>query len=266
MHNISVIEIADIRVALEINDPAFAALVRERYAEFIIAHERPHTLVRVTVNAGSRLKVWTSETYLDGNHLIYRADYDAAWVNLDRGYGLLELTPESNVENFLRALYAYLGARSGALLLHAAGIVKDRAGYVFFGASARDKLTMAQWSREQGCTMLSDDLVMLKKTDAAVRVFGAPFREGAQTNAPHLNHSARVAGEYALAPSARHRLAALAPADAIARLATAAPFTQNDPTHARCVTELCADLVARIPVRELHLRDAGVWKVMNEVV
>ncbi|MBI5648862.1 MAG: hypothetical protein HZC40_00185 [Chloroflexi bacterium] len=271
MSNVIELEIAGIRAGLEITDAALSAQVRERYAEFIVANGRPHTHVRVAVIAGARFVPprsgpWAIETYRDGNHLIYRSYYDAAWVNLERGYGLLELAPESDVENFLRVLYAQLGLRVGALLLHAAGVVKDHAGYVFFGASGSGKTTIAQFARELGYTVLSDDLVVVKKNDASVRVFGVPFRGGEMTDAPRVNHSARVAGLYALAHAPRHRLAALAPSDAVARLAACAPFVMAESASARCVMTLCSDLVARVPVRELHFnRDAGFWRVINEM-
>jgi len=270
MSNLIEIEIAGIRVELEIPHAAMSGRVRERYAEFIVADDRPHTRVRVEVNAGARFLSprpgpWAIETYLDGNHLIYRSYRDAGWVNLDRGSGLLQLAPEAEIENFLRVLYAHLCLRAGGLLLHAAGVLCQSAGYVFFGASGSGKTTVAHLALDLGHTIVSDDLVILRQRGETWHVFGVPFR-GDLWQAPRANAVGALAGLWSLVKDSQHYTVATPSSRAVSQVAACVPFVTSNPVNAQRVVHLCADLVAQVPVRELHFcRDAGFWSVLNEM-
>ncbi|MBI5303648.1 MAG: hypothetical protein HY868_16045 [Chloroflexi bacterium] len=270
MPNVIELDIAGIRVALDIADAAMRVKVRERYAAFIVAEGRPQVRVRVEVVAEARFVParpgpWVIETALAGNRLTYRSYFDAGWVDLDGGEGAVKIAPHADVENFLRVLYAHLCLRAGGLLLHAAGVVRDQAGYVFFGESGSGKTTTARLSLDLGCAVLSDDLVILKKDGDSFRVFGVPFR-GEMMEAPRTNLSAHLAGLYALAKDTRHYLAPVVSSRGVSRLAACVPFVMSQPANAGRVMKICADLVAHVPVRELHFsRDDGFWKVIDEL-
>lgn len=266
MSHLVEIDIAGMRVGLEIANETMRAQVCKRYAAFLATDTRPHTRVRVIVTAGARFlsprkSPQTIKTYLDGNHLIFRAYRNAGWVNLDRGDGLLELAPETGIESFLRVLYAQLCLRAGGLLLAAAGVLTATAGYVFFGAAASGKTTVARWAVELGHTVLSDELVMLLPRDGTWRVFGAPFCGAA----PRGTAGGVLAGMWALVPDHQHDTVALPPARAAALLAACAPFVTTDPATAQRLVQICAQVAAQVPVRELHFRrDSGWWSVLDE--
>ena len=263
------LEIAGIGVALTITDPGMIARVREHYADFIVAAGQPQVNVEVKTIPGARFVPerpgpWVIETQLEKNHLTYRSYFDAGWVDLERRVGGLETAPEADLENFLRVLYAHLCLRHGGLLLHASGVVKGQAGYVFFGASGNGKTTVAQLSLGLGYIVLSDDLVILKTSGDQCRVFGVPFR-GTLPEAPRTNAVGNLTGLFALAKDTRHYLVEMSKSRAVSRLAACAPFVMTEPAHAGQVMKICAELATRVPVRELHFsRDAGFWEVIHE--
>ena len=269
MSNLVNLEIAGIRTALEIFNDKMLAKVRERYAAFIGNEARPQVLVRVQVVPGARFVEprpgpLIVETTFDGSRLTYRSYTDAGWADLDRGEGELQLAPETDAENFLRVLYAHLCLREGGLVLHAAGVLRERGGFVFFGESGSGKTTTSRLSMELGYTVLSDDLVILRKRDDTYRVYGVPFR-GEMMEAPRTNASGNLVGLYTLVKSQQHELIALAPSRAISRLTSCIPFVITDPTSAGRVMQICSDLVAHVPVRELHFsRDSGFWRIIDE--
>lgn len=259
-----VLNIAGTRVALAIADAAMLANVRKRYAEFIVVEGQSPITVQVKVSPGARFiepqpGPWVIETARHGNRLNYRSYFDAGWLDLARGVGRLEIAPDTEVENFLRVLYAHLCLRDGGLLVHAAGILRGNQGYVFFGPSGSGKTTITTLALEQGYTALSDDLVIIKKQGEAYCVYGAPFR-GEMPAAPRTNRSARLEGIFCLAKDTQHHIVNLPAPVSVARLAAAAPFVMEEPAQAHQVIRFCADLMAHKPIRELHFRrDAGFW-------
>ncbi len=261
------IDIAGIAVAVEIEDDEMRAALCERYAEFIIARAEPQVTVTVKVAAGARFVPlrsgpWIIELDEKGDRLNYRSHFDSGWMEIEAGKAFLEIAPEADIENFLRVLYARLCLREGGLLLHAAGVVRDEAGFVFFGPSGSGKTTTARLS--PGHTILSDDLVIVKIDDGGVRVHGVPFR-GDFADAPRVNRRADLRGLFTLVKAAEHAVSPLPPPEAIARLLSCVPFVMTDARRARRAMEIGLQITERVPVRALHFRlDSGFWGLLNE--
>ena len=261
------INIAGIAVALAIDDDEKRAAVRERYAEFIAASPRPQVTVRVKVAAGARFVPlrsgpWVIELDEKGDRLDYRSHFDAGWMEIGAGKAFLEIAPEADIENFLRVLYARLCLREGGLLLHAAGIVRGEAGFVFFGPSGSGKTTTARLSPE--FTVLSDDLVIVKIGEGGVRVHGVPFR-GDFAEATRVNRSAELRGLFTLVKAPVHAVVPLPPPEARARLLSCVPFVMTDARRARRAMEIGSQITGRVPVRALHFRlDSGFWGLLND--
>jgi hypothetical protein len=261
--NVVQLDIAGITVALEIADAVKRAAVRERYLEFITTGRDPRAVIRVEISAGAqfipmRPGPWIIETSYDRGRLKYRSHCDAGQVEVEGGTGVLEIAPEADVENFLRVLYAHLCLREGGLLLHAAGVVHEGAGFIFFGPSGSGKSTASRLSLDK--TILSDDLVIIRIHGDEVRAYGVPFR-GDFPEAPRVNMSAALRGLFALVKAPEHAIARIDPPGALARLLACVPFVMIDAAHARRAVEICAQVVERVPVRALRFRpDSGFWK------
>ena len=268
MHDTLGLDIAGLCVALQIADQETYARTRETYAEFL-SQVAPACTVRVELRPGAdfvprHAGSWDIETALAGDRLSYRSYDDAGDVDFQTGTGLLALAPGAGAENFLRVLYAHLCARSGGLLLHAAGVIRDGRGHVFFGRSGSGKSTTARLSRAAGCTVLSDDLVILRKVEGVFRVFGVPFR-GTAMEIPRTRADAPLAGLYALVKAPQHALVPLDRPHAVAALTRSVPFVMAAPLSGNAVIAFCADLARTVHPAELHFRkDDGFWKVIDE--
>jgi hypothetical protein len=66
-------------------------------------------------------------------------------------------------------------AREGGLLLHAAGVVTERNGWVFTGDSGTGKSTLARWFTASGATVLNDERIILRHVKGHFRVWGTPW-------------------------------------------------------------------------------------------
>ena len=259
------LSIAGISVALEIPDVGMRTAVLERYSEFVVTGGAVQALVHVETREGARFVPlergqWIIELATERGRLSYRSHYDAGWIDIERGAAFVEIAPEADIENFLRVLYAQLCPGAGALLLHAAGVIRDQAGFVFFGPSGSGKTTAARSSLDH--TVLSDDLVIVEIEGTAARVHGVPFR-GDFREAPRVNGSAELRGLFSLVKAPRHALSAVATPEAMGRLLACAPFVMTGAASARRAMELSRLLIERVPVQALHfLPDPGFWEVV----
>jgi hypothetical protein len=263
-----IIDIAGIGVALHIVDEPMAAKTREQFAGFLSAAGTAQVAVRIDVTPGAQFIVrgpgnWVIETALYGERLTYRSYEESGWVDFEAGTGVLELAPEAEVENFLRVLFAHLCVRSEALLVHSAGIVRWGHGYAFFGPSGSGKSTCSRLSLDAGCVVLSDDLVIIRKEGADLRVYGTPFH-GTAMEIPRTRADAPLSGVYALVKGPEHLLVPMHTSRAVAAVARSVPFVMSVPDSVRLVIAFCAELARTTRVAELHFRkDNGFWRVID---
>lgn len=272
------LRIADLPVSLVLADlnAATRAQMLERYAAFRVPPQSAAVTIRVCVEPGAayiplnHAPTWQIRTAVRDGRIEFMSHFEMGWIERAVGQGALVLRPQGDPENFLRVLYAWLCLDHDALLLHACGVVRQgrgpsttlRAGYVFFGPSGSGKTTTARLSLDQ--IVLSDDMVIIQKHGAGLRVCGVPFR-GDLPAAPRTNGSADLRGIFTLVKDTQHSVAPLATAEAVARLAACVPFVMTQPANAQRVTQICAEIAARVPVRALHFRrDAGFWSVIDE--
>lgn len=263
------LSIAGIPVTLRLNnlDEPMRARLLERYAAFVAPVPPAALAIDVQVEPGPEYipfdsaETWQVKSAVQAGRLEFESHLEKGWMDLTAGHGGLTLRPKGDTENFLRVLYAWQCLDRGALLLHASGVVRLGKGYVFFGPSGSGKTTISQLSLEH--TVLSDDLVIVKKYSQTCRVYGVPFR-GDMPEAPRANVEADLRGLFMLVKADEHRLTPVSASEAVARLAACVPFVMSQPANAWRVAELCADLVASMPVFALHFRrEAGFWSVID---
>lgn len=264
------ISIADLPITLQLDqlDAAARAKIVEHYTDFIVPPAQAQYVVDVRVEPGVEFipfgfsMAWQIRTTRKNDRIEFESHCEKGWVDGATRRGELVIRPRGgNIENFLRVLYAWLCIEDNSLLLHACGISRHQRGYVFFGPSGSGKTTTARLSAND--TILSDDLVIIKKNRGRFLVYGTPFR-GDLPEAPRTNQSADLAGAYALTKDSRHFLAPLAPSEAVARLAQCVPFVMQQPQSALRVMDICRDLVTLVPVRMLHFRlDSGFWELIR---
>ena len=262
------IKIADICVALELDDAQTIAQISDRYADFLSPNVTLEVVVRVEVQEGVQFVSpqpgpWVIRSSFHDNGLTFESYFEAGAVDLATGQGRLLMAPQGNVENFLRVLYAQLCLDHGALLLHACGVVRDGKALVFFGPSGSGKTTMARLSSDY--TVLSDDLVIIKKRNGTYKAYGVPFR-GDMPEAPRTNAQTDLYGLFRLKKAALHFTKPLGHSQAVAELISCVPFVIEDLAMSQRAMDICADLVASVPVKELHFsQDQGFWGMIDEI-
>lgn len=263
------ISIAGMPVALSLGnlDEATRRQIEDRYAAFAEDQNPRMPGVKIEIEPGPPFipfrvgSSWEIRTSKRNGRIEFESHLEKGWINQTSGEGLLVMRPEGNPENFLRVLYAWLCLEDEGILLHASGVVREGRGFVFFGPSGSGKTTVSSLSLNY--TVLSDDLVILKRKGKEVRVYGVPFR-GELVEAPRANLSAELSGLYVLVKDSAHHLSPVPPFEAVARLTSCVPFVMTDSANSARVMEICGSIEARVPVQALHfLPDAGFWRVID---
>ncbi|MBI4787234.1 MAG: hypothetical protein HY782_09330 [Chloroflexi bacterium] len=263
------ISIADWPVVLQLEgcDEKKWTRLTEYYAAFTVPIEPAAFGVRVQVVPGEAFiapelgSTWQIRSTARNGRIEFESHYEKGWADWTTGQAELVMRPNADPENFLRVLYAWHCLDEGSLLVHAAGVIRNGRGYVFFGASHSGKTTISRFSLDH--TVLSDDLVIVKKQGDKYRVLGVPFR-GEMVEGPRTNAAADLCGLFALKKDGEHHVAELTQSEQVARLAACVPFVMSQPANIARVTDVCADLAARVPIRELYFRrDSGFWSVID---
>jgi hypothetical protein len=186
--------------------------------------------------------------------------------------GILRLcstTPEhpalGAMENYLRWVIADLALAGEGFVLHAAGLVRNGIGYVFFGPSGAGKSTLAGMSAAmgQGFGILSDDLVLIRRKKNVFEVSSTPFA-GTLPQSNKRPGAYPMIGLYRLKQALHHSLCPVQPlALATASVLTCCPFVTDASARRDRLLPLVESCCKAVPVQELSfLKDPGFWEIL----
>ncbi len=186
----------------------------------------------------------------------------------DRVVAWLAPEVEDAVHNLLRWALIPRLLRSHAFLVHAAGIVRNGVGYLFFGQSGAGKSTVTGFiaKSDPHAIVLGDDGVIIEFAEgqALPSIHAAPLGSGYSRVAPPPL-SAPLGGLFALSQDEAHRVVPLAPAEGAAALLASAMCVD-----ASADLDLRMDLSVRFAFSKCGIhrlqfrRDPGFWPLILE--
>lgn len=262
------IDIGGFIVSIETKDGSIRKRISERYQEFLCTDNTPQLTIFVNVQPNALYiepvpGPWVIDVDYKDNRLTYQSYLERGEVDFVSGLGHLDMAPEANIENFLRAIFAWLCLTNGGLLLHAAGVIRNGLGYVFFGPSGAGKTTTSRLAA-RSADIVSDDLVIIRLNNGSGTLHGVPFR-GQLSEAPRANQSAPLKAMFRLRQDTAHFVEPLSHIKAVADLVASSPFVVSDLSLANRLVEVCDVMAKTLPVMQLHFkRDDGFWKVIDE--
>ena len=145
-------------------------------------------------------------------------------------------------------------ADAGMLVLHSSYIVtRQGQGILFSGPSGIGKSTQAAlWQRYAGAEIVNGDRALVRPDTGTV---SGVFYAG--TSGISRNVTAPLQAVILLEQGAENRVCTLRPREAFARLLSQCAYYQRDAASAARMTELAAQLVTNVPVRQLTCRADG---------
>ena len=267
-HFLITLDIAGCIVALKTEEDAVAKRIFSRYRDFLSTDKPPLVEIDIKILPGARFiepkpGPWIIEVEFDNGNLSYQSYLERAEVDFSSGYGTLEMTPEAKIENFLRTVIAWLCINNNSVLLHAAGVIRNGSGYVFFGPSGAGKTTTSRIAAKSS-DVVSDDLVVIRLENGIGRLYGVPFR-GELSEAPRANQNAPLQAIFRLRQDTDHYIEWISPVKAVADLVASSPFVVQELSLSNLLIEVCSKISKSVPILTLHFkRDDGFWKVIDE--
>jgi len=201
--------LAELRIEIEGLDAALATSLRDRYGVYADeGAERADTALRVRFareacdyfieppTSPEFNPVWLA---CDGSLIRYLGYQIAGWFDTRARRGEILLSrgdhePELRaLENYLRCAVAWSAAERGGALVHAASLVRDGTGYLFYGESGAGKSTLS--AVDTRARVVSDDLsLLLPAAGGGLDLVGSPFRGTYEQGAPVVGRFPLKAG------------------------------------------------------------------------
>lgn len=143
---------------------------------------------KINLDSPSQTDITVSENEIEINN-----EYILGKVDIALGKGIAILNSKDvkmGMDILLRNIFTIMLIKKyNGIALHATGILKDGKVYIFAGPSKNGKTTVSRISLSCGYTVLSDDLVMIRRIDNNYFVFPTPswshIQEGKIENRPY---------------------------------------------------------------------------------
>lgn len=243
-----IVEVAGIRVRLNVAHATLDEAVQHRYAAFR-AEGEPDLVWDVQVR--DREHSIAAEPVVEhGGGLRYALRYGAVEADLDLAARAGVLRVPDNVlyvDAAFRITLTLLLLERGGLLMHACGFVRGGRGFVLFGPSGAGKTTVSRMVPPE--QVLSDEVVAITLGDSGVTAHGTPFYGDLGISNPGSAPAATLARLH----HGDDRLENLSPASATSAILNSTMFFCHSP-H---VTERVIDVASRVAlhgVRSLTFR------------
>jgi len=145
-------------------------------------------------------------------------------------------------------------------MLHAAGIMRDKKTYLFFGHSGSGKTTISRLSTNK--LVLNDDLVILMPENNGWQVYGTPFWNPTQVKPAAQN--APLVGLYKLVQDKSVFLKSIPASEALAELISNVPIIPADPGRTLKLIARLSEIMNSAPVQKLHfLPEPSFWDIIT---
>jgi hypothetical protein len=162
--------------------------------------------------------------------------------------------------------YAQLLALNQGMLLHAAGVVKDKLAYLFLGHSGEGKSTVARLSRHY--QVLGDDEIAVKKRGSFYLAFATPWKQASFIKL-HNRLPARIRALFFLKKSKRVSFKPISPQEAMVRILMHHThfLMDTEMPPIRYLFATCADLVKSVPAYLMEFRkNKNFWPELEKAI
>jgi hypothetical protein len=166
--------------------------------------------------------------------------------------------PLADLKYFVRVAFAICAFQHGAILLHAAGIVRHGAAFALFGHSGSGKTTAARLST--GLPVLSDDLVLLRQGTTGWEAWASPF---GRRRCPEVR-SAPLGALLRLVQGPEDRLEPLSLGVALGELVANSPVINADPGRSLALIARWEEILKSVPIALLRFRKSDTfWEIVD---
>ncbi len=268
----TVVEIAGLTIRIRTESLELIESAKKRYKKFLsftnnfFLNLDVHLSTCVHFPNPNGTEDFFNDQVFQNDKCLVRSNYFTGYIEKNTNIGKVicdDASPLSWLEHFLRITYAILALQKGYLLFHGAALVKDGMGYIFFGPSGCGKSTVTELSNV--CTVLGDDLIVIKKKDNHFRAYATPFNSEENTGFQITNTNAPIIGLYRLKQSDTTFIKEMNPAHILAELLMSVPSVNKNIYASSPAIDLCTQIIDTIPCYEMYFtRNNKFWKLINK--
>jgi hypothetical protein len=260
------IEVAGVCISLESYSSELISSVKKDYALFL-SYSPPSLVLDITLSeetyvndsSWAGLAISGETLRLSDNYLESKID-----ISLTRGSAILSKSGLSiGLSTLLRNMFTLLLLfKQNAIILHAAAIVRDNKVYIFLGHSGSGKSTVSQLSDD--CTVLSDDMVVVKQVNGSYHVFPSPFWLDMQRG-KRENRGYQIGGIFTLIQDETTYLKKIPPAQAMADIFTV-PHIPAEMQPVQKLFNSFSNILNEYDLYEMHFtKDKSFWRHIDEL-
>jgi hypothetical protein len=261
------VEIAGVRIDFITRSTELMTQLVNLYSAY---EGKGHPVAEIYLEAMNHAMLWedpNSDFDIQGPYVVQR-DFAAKRVSdsVERAVTLVPTGLDDSIHNLLRWFMPPLLLKRGAFLMHAAGLVRDGFGYVFFGQSGAGKSTSVSLAvaedREVG--ILGDDAVIIQMShaDAGPRVLTAPFGSGILKMSP-LPIDIPLKGLFSLQQFERTYVGNIGFAEGVASLLASAMSVRFQDAIDERIALATRFAFSPIGIRRLYFKkDPDFWKLI----
>jgi len=269
------VEIGDIPILLQPNDPKFCNVLEDRYAGFLNPDSRPACQFEIQLDPRGRPSGEDARVTRRGALWSFqRGDFRATW-DARAGRGRIRQCPNPySIDTVLRITHSLVLAREGGFLVHAASAIRNERAFLFAGVSGAGKTTMARLAPPDA-TVLTDEISYVRRIGHVgawlqpgvarhrhYKAYGTPFagelaRVGANTSAP-------LETLYLLVQGPENRISPVPKIDAARALMRHVLFFAEEEEMVARVFDSVLEFVSRVDVAQLEFTpDARAWDLIR---
>lgn len=263
-----VIEIAGLRLALELPTASMTTRVLERYEGFLADLQESDADIELSFEIDAKAPrfhpVWVENPAVRSRGDLMKAVIEGeafeGEVDWSRGRGRARIPDSlSHVDLFVRIALGGRLLREGDTLLHAAAVRRDGWGMVFCGPSGAGKSTIADLCRERGLDVLADEMVVVRHSGAGVRIHGTPFWKGGAGGLP-------AGAIFLLEQAPAAEAAPLAPDRALSEILAAGGAPLDLPPVQQAFFDAVGGVLRRVPAYRLRFaKHPGFWAAIDRL-
>ncbi len=200
--------------------------------------------------AGLLLESLDTKTHQPCSRALVSKDFSHVdvWTRREEVGSVLGWVPMKIINPIVEVCLLTALAREGGLLLHSAGVLADKGGYVFTGSSGAGKSTLSGFFAERGASVLSDERTIVRKSGDTFVVHGTPW---VGSGAYAKNELGLVTGLFCIRHGPQHHTEAMSPSAALSFILPQCFLPHWNRAAMEATLAFLSDLVLHVPCKSL---------------
>ncbi len=242
----------------------FLGEFEKRYSPFLVEKENPDFILEIYEkndqflgNENGLLKL--EETIEDGNKILlsnFAKSYQIDGDGISKVFIKKNLSSVSyfiSFENHFRWVFSYRILKEGGFLLHSSSFIKNDKAHLFIGDSGDGKSTVAEFAKNAGHKILSDDLNIIFKNSDDYYATSSPFY-GQMPQNEKCKDIYKVGGCYRLRKSDENQLKKMSIAESLAVFIPCCLFIDDKKIRNENLISSVMEFMKKVPSFELFLK------------